>query len=299
MDFAKDTFPLAVYGMQDVFSGYLVYLKVWMSNSNPKLVGRWYLEHLYKSKVISCRLRLDKGTETGIMATIHSFLRKEHEDVSNAADTVQYGPSTCNKIERWWHELHSRLEQYFKRQLRILLEQGCYDPNDQTDRYLLAFVFIPVIQKEMNIFRETVWNSHRIRKQKDAQLPKGIPNHVYHFPEKYGAEDCGWQVSEESLNEVAELSGVLQEGSDFLPQDVRAECERIIPEVHKVQPRDAADLSLSEGPLSCLSKNKSIHTEKMGTFHSTKILGSRFRNFCRMEWSLNLRVTCFPGFLKL
>lgn len=27
MDFAKDTFPLAVYGMQDVFSGYLVYLK--------------------------------------------------------------------------------------------------------------------------------------------------------------------------------------------------------------------------------------------------------------------------------
>lgn len=58
-------------------------------------------------------------------------------------------------------------------------------------RYLLAFVFIPVIQKEMGIFRETVWNSHRIRKQKDAQLPKGIPNHVYHFPEKYGADDGG------------------------------------------------------------------------------------------------------------
>ena len=54
----------------------------------------------------------------------------------------------------------------------------------------------------------------------------------------------GWQVSEESLNEVAELSGVLQEGSDFLPQDVRAECERIIPEVDKVQPRDAADTYL-------------------------------------------------------
>lgn len=48
--------------------------------------------------VVSCRLQLDKGTETGIMAMIHSFLRKEHEDVSNAADTVQYGPSTCNKV---------------------------------------------------------------------------------------------------------------------------------------------------------------------------------------------------------
>jgi len=51
-------------------------------------------------------------------------------------------------------------------------------------------VFIPVIQREMDIFRETIWNSHRIRKQKDAQLPKGVPNHVYHFPENYGAEDC-------------------------------------------------------------------------------------------------------------
>ena len=48
--------------------------------------------------VISCHLRLDKGTETGIMATIHGFLRREHEDVSNAKETVQYGPSTCNKV---------------------------------------------------------------------------------------------------------------------------------------------------------------------------------------------------------
>ena len=54
----------------------------------------------------------------------------------------------------------------------------------------------------------------------------------------------GWQVSQDSLDEVAELSGVLQEGSDFLPQDVRVECERIIPQVDKVQPRDAADTYL-------------------------------------------------------
>ena len=55
----------------------------------------------------------------------------------------------------------------------------------------MAFIFVPVIQMEMDVFIETVWNSHRIRQQKDAQLPKGIPNHVYHFPEKYGAEECG------------------------------------------------------------------------------------------------------------
>ena len=30
-----------------------------------------------------------------------------------------------------------------------------------------------------------------MRKQKDARLPKGIPDHLYSFPEKYGAEECG------------------------------------------------------------------------------------------------------------
>ena len=50
MGFMKDTFPLAIYGMQDVYSGYILYLKVWASNSNPKLIGRWYLEHLYDTK---------------------------------------------------------------------------------------------------------------------------------------------------------------------------------------------------------------------------------------------------------
>jgi len=50
MDFAKDTFAPAVYGMEDIFSGYFLQLKAWVSNSNPKLIGRWYLQHLYKAK---------------------------------------------------------------------------------------------------------------------------------------------------------------------------------------------------------------------------------------------------------
>ena len=47
-------------------------------------------------------MRLDKGTETGHMATIHACLREGQKDVENneleVADTVQYGPSTNNKV---------------------------------------------------------------------------------------------------------------------------------------------------------------------------------------------------------
>ena len=50
MGYIRDTFALAAYGLQDVFSGKVLYLKLWTSNSNPKLIGRWYLEHLSKTK---------------------------------------------------------------------------------------------------------------------------------------------------------------------------------------------------------------------------------------------------------
>lgn len=78
-------------------------------------------------------LRLDRGTETDVMATIHCFLRG---DLHNALDAIIYGPSTQNKIERWWRDLLERMERFFKEQLKCLVESGDYDSSDQNDRYL-------------------------------------------------------------------------------------------------------------------------------------------------------------------
>lgn len=83
------------------------------------------------------RLRLDKGTETVDLATMHSYLVSKHCDEEAAIDCVIYGPSTENKIERWWKELLERLEMFFKEQLRTLLEDGDYDREDPVHRYLL------------------------------------------------------------------------------------------------------------------------------------------------------------------
>ena len=38
------------------------------------------------------------------------------------------------QIERWWKELHDRLEKYFKDHLRWLKDQNHYDSNDETNR---------------------------------------------------------------------------------------------------------------------------------------------------------------------
>jgi len=98
MGYQNSTFPLAVYGCIDTASRKILWLKVWTTNSKPELIGRWYLEYLYEYRKLPCYLRMDKGTETGIMATIHCFLRQFHDDLEEPADSIIYGPSTSNQV---------------------------------------------------------------------------------------------------------------------------------------------------------------------------------------------------------
>ena len=48
-----------------------------------------------------------------------------------------------------------------------------------------------MLQKHLDTFKDTIWNTHRIQKQTEAFLPDGVPNHVFEFPEKYDPVDCG------------------------------------------------------------------------------------------------------------
>ena len=62
-----------------------------------------------KQQKISSIIRLDRGTETGVLASMHAFLRRSYGDMA-PGDIVQYGTSKTNRIERWWTELS--LERY-------------------------------------------------------------------------------------------------------------------------------------------------------------------------------------------
>ncbi len=98
MGYQKSTFPLAIYGCLDSASRKLLWLKIWTTNSDPKIVGRWYFEHLYETKIIAQNLRIDKGTETGDMATMHAFLMSEL-GAEDPVLSVVYGPSTSNQVK--------------------------------------------------------------------------------------------------------------------------------------------------------------------------------------------------------
>ena len=64
--------------------------------------------------------------------------------MDDPVEVVIYGPLTSNKVERWWRDLHERLENFFKVQLTQLLRDRQYDPHNILDRQLLAYVYIPI-----------------------------------------------------------------------------------------------------------------------------------------------------------
>ena len=67
--------------------------------------------------VLSKHKRIDRGTETDIMATMQMYLCDKHNVLENANESVWYGPSTQNKIKGWWRE------RFFKQQLSSLAEK--------------------------------------------------------------------------------------------------------------------------------------------------------------------------------
>ena len=220
-----------------------MWVRVWTDNCNPVRIACWYFDYLSTSKTIPARIRIDKGSETGDMGAMHALLRESHGDTDNLSECVIFGKSMANQIERWWKELHERFEKFFKEMLLYLLDQGHYDPSSKEHRDILAYVFIPVLEKEIECFIHN-WNTHRIRFQKDTVLSDEIPEHIYSFPEKYGLERCGLPVTNEQLEEVLELSGVLDMPDDYLEPKFMARCEEIIDKPEDLEPKECINAFL-------------------------------------------------------
>ena len=53
MRYQNSTFPLAVCGWIDTASRKVLWPRIWTTNTNPKLVGCWYPDHLMETRIIS------------------------------------------------------------------------------------------------------------------------------------------------------------------------------------------------------------------------------------------------------
>ena len=107
---------------------------------------------------------------------------------------------------------------------------------------MLAFIFIPVIQKELDKFKTVVWNHRGGRKQRNKELPTGIPEYIFDNPEEFGAENCGVIVPEEYVLEMgAEYAIDLDEC--FIDPALFERFSTLI-DVEQITPKDTHDAFL-------------------------------------------------------
>ena len=57
--------------------------------------------------------------------------------------------------------------------------------HDMVFRHCLAFIYAPFLQKALDDFRDR-WNSHRMRPNKKAGCPTGVPDDLYNLPHLTG-----------------------------------------------------------------------------------------------------------------
>ena len=108
---------------------------------------------------------------------------------------------------------------------------------------MLAFIFIPVIQKELDVFKNVVWNHKRGRKQSNKELPTGIPEYIHDNPEEFGAENCGSDVTEDSLLLVGQDYDIDLDEC-FIAVDLFQRFSVIFPDVDDIKLQDTVDAFL-------------------------------------------------------
>ena len=106
MGYQQSTFPLSVYGCIGTASRKVISPRICTDNCDPKRVARWYFDDLFEKRIVLARLRIDKGSETGVTATMHTILRSGHGNLEDPSESVIFGKSAANQIERWGRELH-------------------------------------------------------------------------------------------------------------------------------------------------------------------------------------------------
>ncbi|CAB4017791.1 Hypothetical predicted protein [Paramuricea clavata] len=89
---------------------------------------------------------------------------------------------------------------------------------------------------------QNVYND-RIRAQDKLESPAGIPNHIFAFPENYAATTESIDLSDDDIQDVAEVSGVMDEEHivNFIDQNTKQQCVGLIPNPEKIEANNAIE----------------------------------------------------------
>jgi hypothetical protein len=179
-------YGICIHGCVDGFSRKIIWLKVTPTNHNPRVILRFFLDAVKENSGCPTVIRSDHGTENGDVATAQIALRLHHTDSLSGDKSFIYGSSPSNiRIEAWWSVFRRLKMSWWIEICKGIAMSGEFDKSNRMHRYCLAFVIVPILQKELDDFVKW-WNSHRIRYNRKSDSPKGIPDDLFDIPEAVG-----------------------------------------------------------------------------------------------------------------
>ncbi|KAG2124899.1 hypothetical protein DEU56DRAFT_963243 [Suillus clintonianus] len=198
-------FQLFLHVGIEPFSGRILWLKIWWTNHNPRLICGWYCDTVQSLGAMPLVTQSDPGTENNGIANGHTMLR--HLQDPGLARTLQHkfrGDHRNIKPEIFWSQLRCRWTPGFEDILDFGLSAGIYNPDDALERLVFHFVFIPWLQHELDLFADK-FNNTKPRFNMHKILPHGRPNDIFDCPEKFDCRDFSVSCQTHScpyINEV-------------------------------------------------------------------------------------------------
>ncbi|TEB21975.1 hypothetical protein FA13DRAFT_1671170, partial [Coprinellus micaceus] len=214
---------LPIYAYRDKWSGFILKLLLLPDSRLSGAIGHVYLDLVEEYGGVPIQLTTDKGSEIGWQCAIQdSFRRLFAPDLDPDQYPTCVGLKSVHNtvIESLWGWLQRTTGMNIKQVILEGKEQGYFHPHCSYHAELFYWVFVPVIQGELDHFRR-YWNQHQVRSQKDKLMPSGhIPAEVFEYPENFdpdaerylikvpesATEECRRHLSEEVGDRSSYLS---------------------------------------------------------------------------------------------
>ena len=138
-------YGICINGAIDGFSRFIVWLKAYSTNSNPRIIASYYMESVKCKQGCPSRIRVDAGTENGHMCQMQSALRWDHIDEFARKCYIGGSSNHNQRIESWWSFLRQHHAQFWINLFENLKDRDLF-LGDFLDRNLIQFVFMKMIQ---------------------------------------------------------------------------------------------------------------------------------------------------------
>ena len=131
-------YGLCISGVIDGFSRNMMWLAVFCTNNDPRIIAGYYLEAVKNVGGAPAVVRADMGTENGLVEVMQNALV--------GPNSFLYGLSTTNqRIESWWAFLRTHCVQYWIDILEDIKDNGLFT-GDLLDKALIQYCFTNIIQ---------------------------------------------------------------------------------------------------------------------------------------------------------